>query len=90
MVMSALGAKSAAPLVLKGLVRLTSRILQALRAEPLSSYDHSSVLRLVNPVRAALAFACFVAGTVAFLRFFFLIPTLGKERIGQPPSKMQL
>ncbi len=31
MFMSALGAKSAAPLVLKGLVRLTSRILQALR-----------------------------------------------------------
>ncbi len=50
----------------------------------------SSELRLVNPVRAALAFACFVAGTVAFLRFFFLIPTLRKERIGQPPSKMQL
>ena len=31
MFMSALGAKSAAPLVLKGLVRLISRILQALR-----------------------------------------------------------
>ena len=53
-------------------------------------YDHSSVLRLVNLVRAALAFACFVAGTVAFLRFFFLIPTLRKERIGQLPSKIQL
>ncbi len=41
-------------------------------------------------MRAALAFAFFVAGTVAFLRFFFLIPTLKKERIGQPSSKMEL
>ncbi len=34
MFMSALGAKSAAPLVLMGLVRLTSKILHALRASP--------------------------------------------------------
>ncbi len=42
MFMSALGAKSAAPLVLKGLVRLTSKILQALRGSLLVRIDPSA------------------------------------------------
>ncbi len=39
-------------------------------------------------MRASLALACFVAGTVAFLRFFSLVPRLRKERVGPPPSKL--
>ena len=46
MFMSALGAKSAAPLVLKGLVRLTSRILQALRGSLPVRIDPSAAQRL--------------------------------------------
>lgn len=30
----------------------------------------------------SLAFACFVAGTVAFVRFFWLVPRLRRERTG--------
>jgi hypothetical protein len=40
-------------------------------------------------MRASLALGCFVAGTVAFLRFFFLAPRLRRERVGAPPSKVQ-
>ncbi len=46
--MSALGAKAAAPLVLKGLVRLTARILQALRGSLPVRIDSSAV----QPLRA--------------------------------------
>lgn len=37
----------------------------------------------------SLAFACFVAGTVAFIRFFLLVPKLKRERIGEPATKLQ-
>jgi len=37
----------------------------------------------------SFAFACFVAGTVAFIRFFLLVPTLKRERIGEPTTKLQ-
>ncbi len=39
-------------------------------------------------MRESLAFACFVAGTVAFIRFFVLVPKLRKERVGAPASKL--
>jgi len=32
-------------------------------------------------LRASVAFACYVAGTVAFVRFFLLVPRLRKEQI---------
>ncbi len=41
-------------------------------------------------MRASLAFACFVAGTVAFVRFFYLVPRLRKEQVGAPASELQL
>ncbi len=66
MFMSVLGAKSAAPLVLKGLVRLTSKILQALRGSLLVRIDpwacgrESSTFRMLEeigkPVPAAGGF----------------------------------
>ncbi len=37
----------------------------------------------------SLAFACFVAGTVAFIQFFTLVPRLKRERVGEPQSKLQ-
>ena len=38
----------------------------------------------------SLAFACFVAGTVAFVRFFTLAPRLKGERTDERVSKAQL
>jgi len=40
-------------------------------------------------MKESLAFAMFVAGTVAFIRFFTLVPGLKRERIGEPTTKMQ-
>jgi hypothetical protein len=40
-------------------------------------------------VRKSVAFGCFVAGTVAFLRFFYLATKLRKERIGTPTTRAQ-
>ncbi len=39
-------------------------------------------------MRSSLAFGCFVAGTVAFVRFFMLVYRLRRERIGPPPTKV--
>ncbi len=38
----------------------------------------------------SVAFACFVAGTVAFVRFFVLALRLKRERTDAPSSKAQL
>jgi hypothetical protein len=38
---------------------------------------------------ASMAFACFVAGAAAFLRFFYLAFRLNRERVGPPASKLQ-
>ena len=43
----------------------------------------------MNSLRASIAFGCFVAGAVAFLRFFWLSLSLRNERIGEPESKLQ-
>jgi len=40
-------------------------------------------------MRSALSFGCFVAGTVAFLRFFYLVPQLRRERRGAPRSRLE-
>ena len=37
----------------------------------------------------SVAFGCYVAGTVAFLRFFYLAVKLKKERIGAPAPRAQ-
>ena len=37
-----------------------------------------------------LAAVCFGAGAIVFGRFFFLAPRLSSERIGAPPTKLQL
>ena len=36
---------------------------------------------------ASVAFACYVAGVVAFARFFLLAIRLRRERVGPPSSK---
>jgi len=38
----------------------------------------------------SVVFACFVAGTVAFVRFFVLAPRLKHERTDTPSSKAQM
>jgi len=40
-------------------------------------------------MRAAFSFTCFVTGTVVFLRFFFLVPRLRRERRGAPASRLE-
>ena len=40
-------------------------------------------------MRASLAFACFVAGTVAFSRFFYLALLVSKERVGPSATRLQ-
>jgi hypothetical protein len=40
-------------------------------------------------MQATLAFACFVAGAAAFVRFFFLVPRLKRERLGTPATKLE-
>jgi hypothetical protein len=37
----------------------------------------------------SVAFACFVAGTVAFVRFFMLAPRLRRERTDPEAGKLQ-
>ena len=37
-------------------------------------------------MRASIAFACYVAGTVAFVQFFLLVPRLRKQQIGARTS----
>jgi hypothetical protein len=39
-------------------------------------------------VAASIAFACFVSGIIAFVRFFYLALLLRKERVGEPESKL--
>ncbi len=40
-------------------------------------------------MRASLAFACFVAGTVAFCRFFYLALRVNRERVGPSATRLQ-
>ena len=39
-------------------------------------------------MRASIAFGCYVAGAVAFLRFFWLALSLRRERVGEPASRL--
>lgn len=40
-------------------------------------------------MQATVAFACFVAGAAAFIRFFTLVPRLRRERVGAPSTRME-
>jgi hypothetical protein len=40
-------------------------------------------------VSDSFAVACFVAGAVAFIRFFTLAPRLSRERLDEQPSRVQ-
>lgn len=40
-------------------------------------------------MKASVAFACYVAGTVAFVQFFLLVPRLKRQQIGSQTSWLQ-